>query len=559
MRELLKTGGSIFLRRQTNILSAAFVIMSTYALSHLMGLFKTRLLLSYFFGSKAFLLDVYYAAFVIPDTIFQLLVIGSLSAAFIPVYTRYLSKGNEKQAWRLASVSLNFVLSIFFVISLGIFIFSAPLCRLIAPGFDLQQISIMSSLLRIMLLAQIFFVISGFLTGIIQSHQRFVIPALAPVLYNVGIIIGIIVLSPTLGIYGPAIGVVIGALFHMLIQLPAALRLGFRPSLSFDYHHPGVTEIARLIPLRSLALGIDQIEQFVAVILASLLSAGSLSLFNIARLLYVIPSSLFGVTLGQAALPVLSRQSDSTPAGHDQFVNTLTKTLLQIVFFALPISILFIVLRIPIVRIVFGAKSFPWAATLLTGKVLAILTASSTFVAVMQLINRGFYAMHNTRTPLIVGLLAACFDVSLSIFLVNVMGWGIVGLGVAISLTAVIEAGILMHLLFKALRPLSYPVNELWLSLSKIVSAGLATGFALWLPMRLLDKFVFDTTRTVPLLALTAITSIIGLTVYFLLCHLFRVAELTTLVGLLRRLVSWKEIIFPRSKEVVIVPAPDQN
>jgi putative peptidoglycan lipid II flippase len=557
MRELLKSSSSFFLRRQTSILSAAFVIMSTYALSHLMGLFKTRLLLSYFFGSKAFLLDVYYAAFVIPDTIFQLLVIGSLSAAFIPVYTRYLSKGNEKQAWHLASVSLNFVLAIFFVISLGIFIFSSPLCQLIAPGFDLQQISVMSSLLRIMLLAQIFFVISGFLTGILQSHQRFVIPALAPVLYNLGIIIGIIFLSPTLGIYGPAIGVVIGALFHMLIQIPAALRLGFRPSFSFDYHRPGVTEIAKLIPLRSLALGIDQIEQFVAVILASLLSAGSLSLFNIARLLYVIPSSLFGVTLGQAALPVLSRQSES--ASHDQFAQTLTKTLLQIVFLALPISILFIVLRIPIVRIVFGAKTFPWAATLLTGKVLAILTVSSTFVAAMQLINRGFYAMHNTRTPLIVGLLAACFDVSLSIFFVNVLGWGITGLGLAISLTAVVETGALMFLLIRALRPLNFSLNELWLSLSKIVSAGLATGFALWIPMRLLDRFVFDTTRTIPLIALTAITSLIGLSVYFLLCYLFRVAELTTLVGLLRRLSSWKDIIFPSPKEAAIIPAPDQN
>ena len=405
---------------------------------------KTRLLIS-LFSTQSPLLDVYYAAFVIPDTIFQLLVIGSLSAAFIPTFNKYLAK-NEKEAWAMTSTTMNLIILVFTLLSTVIFIFAYPLSRLIAPGFTVSQISVMVQLLRIMLVAQIFFSISGFLTGIIQSHQRFLIPALAPVAYNLGIIAGIVFLSPTLGILGPALGVVLGAILHMFIQLPLAFRLGFRPSLSLDFFHPGVREIGRLMPPRVLALGIDQIEQFVAVTLASLLASGSLSLLNASRLLFTIPTSLFGVTIGQAAFPQLSKEAAHSDL--DQFRRTLVSSFLQIAFMALPLSTLFIILRIPIVRIIFGAKTFPWTATLLTGKTLAILCASAAFYAVMQLVIRGFYALHDTRTPLIVGIIAAIFSSTLSILAVTWLGWGILGIAVAISTTAILETLVLSWLLY---------------------------------------------------------------------------------------------------------------
>ncbi|MEK9200954.1 MAG: murein biosynthesis integral membrane protein MurJ, partial [Patescibacteria group bacterium] len=403
MRDLLKNGSAFFTRKQNNILSAAFVIMVTYGLSNIVGLLKTRLLISYFFDTAG-LLDVYYAAFVIPDTIFQLLVIGSLSAAFIPVFSRLLVK-KESEAWYVASVSLNLVVFLLAGISLLIFWQAPSLSRLIAPGFTGEQITIMSTLLRILLISQIFFSVSGFLTGIIQSHQRFLIPALAPLFYNFGIVLGTIILTPSLGIYAPAIGVVIGSVLHVAIQLPLARHLGFKFTFKLDISHTSVKEIVKLVPPRALALGIDQIEQFVSVVLASLLSAGSLSLLNVSRLLYTIPSTLFGVSIGQAALPALSRESSLEDK--DKFYHTFSSALIQVAFLALPVSTLFIVLRIPIVRLVFGSSSFPWTATLLTAKALAILALSSTFAAIMHLVIRGFYALHNTKTPLIVGFAAA--------------------------------------------------------------------------------------------------------------------------------------------------------
>ena len=559
MRQILQNGSHLLFRRQTHILSAASILILTYGLSHLMGLFKTRLLISYFFGARANLLDVYYAAFVIPDTIFQLLIIGSLSAAFIPVFTKIMAK-NQEEAWRVASSVINVVILAFLSISFLIFVFAVPLSRLIAPGFDSAQISIMSHLLRVMLTAQVFFSISSFLTGIIQSHQRFIIPALAPLMYNLGIIAGTVALSPFLGILGPALGVVFGAFLHMAIQLPVAIRLGFRPRLDFGLKRPGVREILRLLPPRAAALGIDQIEQFVAVVLTSLLSPGSLSILNVARLLYAIPTSLFGVTIGQAALPVLSHQSSIND--FKSFRATLASSFLQISFLALPASVLFIILRIPIVRIVFGAKSFPWAATLLTGKTLALLAVSASFAAVVQLVVRGFYALHDTKTPLIIGLTAAIFDAALSVFLVQVLGWGILGIAVAISATNIIECLALaafLEIRLGASKPLE---SVIFKSLAKMIFTSFVAGVFLWIPMRILDQFVFDTTRTFPLILLTIITSFIGMTVYGLLAYLFRIPELAIIIAQVRRVWSWRKLLLSSSEaptEPVILPAPDQN
>lgn len=556
MRELIKNSTSLLFRRQTNILSAAFIIMVTYAASHIIGLLKTRLLISYFF-SQSGVLDVYYGAFVIPDSIFQLLVIGSLSAAFIPIFTRYLAKKDVSSAWHVASASLNLIMVIFLVISIIIFIFALPLSKLIAPGFSPDKLITMASLLRVMLTAQVFFCVSGFLTGVIQSHQRFLVPALAPVVYNLGIILGIVGLSGHIGIFGPAVGVVIGAFLHMLIQLPLALRLGFRFTTTLDLRHPGVREITRLIPPRALALGIDQVEQFIAVVISSILAPGTLTLLNVARLLYALPASLFGVTIGQAALPTLSQLSLESDLR--KFTNTIVDSLLQITFFALPLSIMFIVLRIPVVRIVFGAGSFPWAATLLTAKTLAILTLSAVASAIIQLLIRSFYALHDTKTPLFIGLFAATFNGLVSFIAAKILNFGLLGLATAISATAVIESIALGYLLYRKIRWDISVSHKLIRSLSKLIFTGLITGISLWLPMRLLDQYVFDTTRTLPLVALTAVTLFIGFSSYFVFSYLFKVEQLAAFISLTRRLKDFKDILLPKPKEVLIVPAPDQN
>lgn len=556
MRDFLKHGQNLLLRKQSSILSAAFVIMVTYGLSHILGLVKSRLLISYFFGNNAGLLDVYYAAMVIPDTIFQLLVMGSLSAAFIPIFSKYLAK-SESSAWEMASVTINTMLLVFSVLCLVIFLAAKPLVGLVAPGFSTSQMAIMVNLLRVMLASQLFFCISGFLTGMIQSHQRFLLPAIAPLVYNAGIILGIVLFSSSLGIYAPAIGMVMGSFLHMLIQLPAAMQLGFRFTASLDFKHPAVLEVGRLMPPRVLAMGVDQVEQFVAVILASSLVPGSLSLFNAARLLYAVPTLLVGATIGQAALPTLS----ALVAKQDfsGFRKTLLDTVLQVVFLALPICILFIVLRIPIVRLAFGAKTFPWEATLLTGKTLAILMVSAGFYALMQLVVRAFYALHDTKTPLLVGIVSAVFNTVLGIVAVKMLNWGVAGIAASLSITAIFETIILGSLLLRRRfqrTEIIYSVK----SLTKLTVIGLLTGVGLWAPMRFLDQFIFDTTRTLPLLGLTLLTSVTGLCLYLILSYIFKVEQLYTAINLVGRMSQWRiNLKEPAQSEPIIVPAPDQN
>lgn len=534
VKTLLDKSRTLLSRQSSSILSAALIIAVSYLLSAGLGLIRNRLLAARFFGGAESALDVYFAAFVIPDSIFQLLVVGALSAAFIPVYSRYLKRGDE-QANHLVNATLNLLLLFLLLIVILLFVFALPVSNLIS-NFSPPQALLMSNLMRIMLISQLFFTVSTFLTGILQSHQRFLIPAIAPLFYNFGIILGIIFLTPSLGIYGAGFGVIIGALLHMLVQIPLSLRLGFRYQLLLDFGHEGVANIRRLMIPRTAALAVIQLERWNAVFIASIFSAGSLTLFNFARQLYSLPISLFGVSLGQASFPTLSAQIADN--NHDQFKKTLSHSLLQILFFSLPATALLLVLRLPVVRLVFGARNFPWEATLLTGKTLALLSLSIAPQAISQVLVRAFYALHNTKTPFLVSLATVILHLALSFFLAVTLNTGILGLSLGTTIANTLSIIMLLILLEKKLGRLYIYADTL-----KMLLATTFTAIFLWGPMRLLDQFVFDTTRTFPLLLLTGTASLIGLLVYFTLSFFLKIPQLTTVITLLQRLGNWRRIL----------------
>ncbi len=551
MKSFWRNGRLLFSRKQANILSAAAVIMMAIFLSRLLGLLRDRLLAGAFFGGQEWQLDVYFAAFRIPDMLFQLLVLGALSAAFIPVFSRYLEK-DEKEAYRLSSSVINF-LTVFFVFAGAlVFIFAYPLARLIAPTFTPAETDLMVSLMRIMLFAQLFFCFSNFLTGIIQSHQRFLVPALSPVVYNLGIIFGIVVLSPWLGIYGPTVGVVFGAFLHLIIQLPLALKLGLSYSFVFDWRHPGVREIGRLTLPRALALGVNQIELTVAVFLATSLAAGSLSIFYFAQHLMNLPIGLFGSAIGQAALPTLSRESGEE--SYAKFKETFLSSFNQILYLVLPTSAILLVLRIPAVRIVFGAASFPWKATLLTGRVLAVFSLSIAAQAVIQLLVRGFYALHDTKTPFWIGVVAVFINVTLSFLFILKYGWGVLGLAWAITIASLLQAVLLLFFFDRAVG--KFDRKEFFMPLVKMGLATALTAIALWVPMRFLDQFILDTTRTINLIILTAIATFSGIIVYLFFSYLLKIAALESFIDLAKRLGRWRSIL-QESEEIISTPNPE--
>jgi len=548
VKKLLSTGNKIFSREQSSILSAAAVITASSLISALFGLLRNRLLISRFFASEVLQqqLDAYWVAFRLPELVFQLLVIGSLSAAFIPVYSAYRQK-DQKDASYLASSMMNIVLVVFGVLSLLIFIFAEEFNSAITSvNFSVEQIKLAAQLSRIMLLAQFFFAISNFLTGIIQAQQRFLIPALSPLAYNIGIILGIILLSPIMGIYGAAVGVVIGALLHLLMQLPLAFRLGFTYRPVWDFKHPGVKEMIKLMPPRTLAISVNQIELFASVYFATALSPGSLTIISIAQQLMSAPIRVFSVPIGQASLPFLSK--DVASGKLKEFKDTLISSLHHVLFLAFPAGMLLLILRIPLVRLAYGSPSFPWSATLLTGKAVALMSLTLFAQGGIHILVRGFYALHNTKVPFVIALLSVAINITLSYLAVFGLGWGVLGLAAAMSVAGIIQFTLLLILLMKEVG--GFRVEEFIVVPVKIMLATAVMGVGLWVPMRLLDQFVFDTTRVIPLVMLTTVVSIIGGSIYLLLAYILGIPETYAYARLIKRVGNWREVLV-ETEEVI--------
>lgn len=521
---------SLLHHRQKSIFSATVVLAVTFLLSALLGFLRTRFLYSVFFKCCVLDLDAYNAAFRIPDLIFKLLVSGALSASFIPVFSSYLHKDKD-QAYKMASSVINLLLILFTAISIIALIFVHPLSQLIAKGFSEYQIDLMSELTRVLLIAQIFFLISNFLTAILQVNQIFVVPALSPIIYNLFIILGIYTLAPSFGIYGVVYSVVVGAFFHMAIQIPLIKHLGFQYSRLASFKIPGVREIVRLMIPRTLSLGLAEIESTVTLFFASTLTAGSISLLNLALQLMYLPSRIFGTTIGQASLPVLSKNVAKNQL--DLFRNTVRKTLLQSLYIAFPIAVLILVNRLPIVRLAFGTKQFPWTATLITAKALAYLTPAIVCQAVIQILVRSFYALHDTKTPLKISGISLFFNVLTSYLFVRFTNMGIAGLAISASIGNIIQC-IGLFWLF-VLRVDGQGWSQAYLNFNKIFISSVLCGLVSWLTIRCLDLFILDTSKTVNVLIVFISSTLIGTISFLIFTWLFHSPEFEYIKSRLRR------------------------
>lgn len=546
--QLFSNGNKWLETQQVSILSAAAIITAAAFLSSLTGLIRNRLLVSTFFRTPELQLQLesYWVSFRLPELVFQLLVTGALSAAFIPVFTKYEKKSKD-EAFKMASSVLNIILLAFCLFSAIIFIWAVPLTQLMTgDGFSDQQIFLSAQLTRVMLLAQFFFAISNFLSGAIQSYKRFVIPALSPIVYNLGIIFGTLLLSPALGIYGPTIGVVLGAFLHFFLQLPLAKKLGFRYSFKIHFNHPGVKEIFKLMGPRTLALSINQIQLFFVVFFATHLGGISLTIMSLAQQLMTFPIRLFGAPIGQAALPFLSHESNEGDLKN--FKALVLRSLHQISFLVMPASILLLILRIPIIRLAYGAKEFPWPATLLTGRLVAILTISIAAQAVTHILVRAFYALHNTKYPLGISLFSTAVFLASGVSSIFFLNTGLVGLAYAVTASSLVEMTLLFYVLQRKINGFNW--RELFIPQFKMFVASFLMAVFLYLPFRIFDELIFDTSRTIELIGLTITVSTIGMLTYLFFATLLDVKELSMLSRVVTVFDSWKKTL-SRSPEAV--------
>lgn len=521
-------------------------------LSAIAGLVIKRLLNFYFIEHSKEALEAFWLAFQIPDMMFQLIILGALSAAFIPIFTSYKKESPEK-AFRMSSIMMNLLLLLFMVIGAIVFIFARQI-TLLRTGSEISpyQIEVVVNLTRLMIFAQFFFAISNFMTGILQSYQRFIVPAFSPIVYNIGIIVGVVLFSRTLGIYSAGVGVVIGSFLHLLIQIPSVFKLGFHYRFSLNLHYQGIKQFFRIMPPRVVAIGASEIRKLALGFFAT--SLGSLSYLTMfyALTLMTVPIRLFGVPIGQASLPFLSEKSGDEERG--KFSGLVRQSLNQISFLTLPASVLLLILRIPAIRLIFGTKEFPWATTVLMGKIVAVLALSITVQALTHLTTRAFYALKDTKTPLYIALADLAFYFILSYVMIFSTKWGVMGLAIATVLTAFIELAALLFLLHKKVKGLFN--RDFWFSQFKMLTAAFFMAVSLYLPFRVLDELVFNTAKTIELLALSVTTATIGMLVYLYFAALFEVRELKIVVDLINHFGPWRKVL-SKSEEVLLETGVD--
>ncbi|MFH0749623.1 MAG: murein biosynthesis integral membrane protein MurJ [Candidatus Gottesmanbacteria bacterium] len=541
----MKSFWALLTKKQSSVRSAATILMAMVFASRVLGLLRDRLLAARFSPDE---LGVYLAAFRMPNFLFELLVMGALTSAFIPVYTKYIARGKQDEAWHISTTLINISVIILFIITIPVLIWTRQVSQFIAPGFSPEQITIMVEYTRFMVVFQVFpLLIGNFFTGILQSHHMFFVPALAPVVYNIGIIGGIFLLSASVGLWAPVVGVAIGALLFMAIQIPPLLKLGYRQKFVIDIKHEGVREIGKLMLPRTAGLAVSQVDTTVDLILSTLLGARMVTVFHFAQHLQQLPIGLFGATIAQAAFPLLSQASASEDK--EQFLKTIKSALNQIMFFIMPVSVLFIVLRIPIVRLVFGASRFDWEATVLTGMTVSAFSISLSAQAIAQLLTRGFYALYDTMTPVIIGVITIAINTILSIVFVQVMHLPVWSLGLSTTISSFINVGLLFIFFHKRMG------KHIFLALvttpAKIIIASLLTGIALYIPLKLFDQLIFDTTRTFGLLLLTGVSSISGGIVYIFLVWILGVTEARSFLAMLSKVRQPKQIMIEPASEVV--------
>jgi len=425
MKKYLNT---IINSKSKTITSAAVILGAASLVSRLLGLIRDRILAGTFGAGDQ--LDIYYAAFRIPDLVFSLLVMGAISAGFIPVFVDYLQKDKDR-AWYLANSILNLMIFFLALICLILVIFAPWIMKLVAPGFSDQKLAITVQLTRIMFLSPFFLGLSAVLGGILQSFRRFLVYSLGPIMYNLGIIFGIIFLVPPFGLLGLAYGVAIGAFFHMVIQIPTAYLSGFRWKPIIDFRFQGVKRIFKMMPPRIINLAFHQATVLVMTIIASFLAIGSIAVYSLSYNIVSFPLGIFGVSFALAAFPNLSQAAQNKDK--KSFIKVFSATVQKILFLIIPAALVFIIFRKLIVKLILGTGQFGLGDIALTSQALGYFSIGLFAEALILLFLRGFFAWEDTKTPLIIGSLAIVVRLSSAWYLSSFMGVPGLALGFSIG------------------------------------------------------------------------------------------------------------------------------
>ncbi len=430
------------------IARGAGLVMAAFALNNLVGLVRQMVVLNSFGTSGE--MDAFLAANRVSETLFTLVAGGALASAFIPTFTSLLVKDDQRGGWKLASAIANLILLILTIVALLAAILAPLVVRyLLAPGFatDPAQEALTVDLMRLMLPSAVLFGLSGLIIGILNSKQIFFVPALAPTMYQLGMIFGVLVLTPRLGIFGLAWGVLLGSFLYLVIQLPTLLRLGGRYFPTFGLKLPAVREVGRLMVPRLLGLAFVQLNFWVNTWLASRLSEGSYTGIIFAFTLMLMPQAIIAQSIAIAALPTFSAQYAQNKL--TDMRSSLASSLRSIMLLSLPAALGLIILRQPLIELLYQRGEFTARSTQLVAWALLWFAVGLVGHSVVEIMVRAFYAMHDTKTPVLIGIVAMSLNVVFSLLFISLftrLGWmphG--GLALANSLATILEMVALLY------------------------------------------------------------------------------------------------------------------
>lgn len=446
------------------IARAATLVMVFFMLSRLLGIFRDVVIAAQFGTSPE--LESYLAAFRLPDLIFYVITGGALGSAFIPTYTAYLSREDRAGAGRLAAAVTNWILLVTIVLAIILSLNAAPIVtHLLVPGFSPEQQALTVILMRWLLISTVIFGVSGLMMGLLNAHQHFLAPALAPVVYNLAIIGGAWGLGPQFGVYGLVIGVVVGAVAHLLVQLPVLIRVGWRHQWTLAPSDPGVRQVARLMGPRMLGIAAVQFNFLWDAFLASGLPQGSYAGLDWGRRLMLLPQGIIAQAVAAAAFPTFSALV--AEEDWESLQHALVGTLRSVLYLSIPAAIGLIILAEPVIRLLFERNAFTAESTRLTQWALWFYTLGLIGHAAVEILTRVFYALYNTRTPVFIAIVSMIVNVVLSVVLLRAFqGWNLpphAGIAGASSLAVTLEMIWLVYALRNekgqlSVRPLFQPV-----------------------------------------------------------------------------------------------------
>lgn len=520
--------------RQKSIFSSAMLLSFMIVLTSLSGFLRYRVLAGYFNKDE---LDIFFASFRIPDLIYEILITGAITSTFIPIYVRY--KENRKDLSENISSIINLILLFLTVFIIVVSFFLDKIIPVLTPGYGPEKMERIIYFSRMLLIGQLpFFVLGNFLTGIGQANKTFFLSALAPVVYNVTIIVGTIFFYHSLLLSAPVWGVIVGAFLLFAIQLPLFFESDFAYQIIIK-KTKGLTDFIRLVIPRAFTVVVAQIDATIDLTLATLLGGGAYTVFYLAQHLQLLPVSVIGIAFGQASLPYLTEIYQEKKI--DEFRKIITDSILNLFFLTIPFAVFFIFARTPLIRFFFGGQKFDWDATVQTAVTLSYFSIALPFHSVYYLLTRCFYAIMDSKTPFFVSASSIVINTLLSLLFVFYFHLPIWSLAISFSVSMIVNSSTLFTILWK--RITGFDMSFISLEMGKMLFAAGISAVASYFLMKLLDGLIIDTSFTINVFFLLAITFSVFILLYLSISWIIDLKEIYMVTKLFMKAKEYQKKI----------------